>query len=460
MSKGKHEKGAGSSSSEPRGSITNQENWDTLPDELGNEFAKYLPLNELAELAARKLTHRFFQPILDEAKRAHPLLKAVVEANPEELVRLVSANPELLFQKGQVKDPAGQRFYNVSPYQLMTFLGDARMKQEIMFLVLPMTEAMEKIRLAQYEEIESGGPDLVKMAVDPTQLTFDEVLHHTETYRPLGQQIQATFPLLENPDGLIYYKEPGDAGAVHFYYANQDTQTVEEVKLPLDRTPERAALDALIVSMDRMENNSSRRSSNEEHRLIASTLRDPNTNQPLTLHRKGIQYDDCEGVRYCDYRIDFNRYYNTNRQCIRLYNEEKWDEGDRAWLELGKRQRELMWRLQFLCQENLPFYPTPNFSDLPNRREFKFYNLNTNKDELVFGAGGLTGDLGSEFTLYKGLWPSRAAPRAQAVRWWPRGACASALDLVAVCRLVEGEKSAVNEFKPEQDSPQNAGLNP
>lgn len=441
-------RGAGSSSSQ--NTAQNTLNKDAA--RIVARYKSYMSIQEIKELAhTTKSNYQFFQPILNNAKQAHPLLIAVVEANPVELVRLVRANPELLFQKGQVKDPAGQRFYNVSPYQLMTFLGDASMKQEIMPLVMPMTKNMEKIRSTQYEEIDSGGPDLVKMAEDPTRLDFDALLHHKETHHPYEglipeiPQIHATFPLLENPDGLLYYKEPGDAGNVHLYYANRTTQTVEEVYPASLSKTDKAALNDLLTSMDSMETNSSKRSSNEEHRLIASVLRHPNSNRPLFLHRKGIQYDDCEGVRYCDYRIDFNRYYNTNKQCIRFFTELNWPEGGRSWIELGQRQREVMWRLQFVLSTS-PFY----------NRDFTFYNENTNEVDVIFDAGGLAPGLGSEFTVDRG----ELHVGSLAFLLWSSGERVKG-HMLEVCNMVEDAKSAVAESKPEQDwYPQNAGPNP
>ena len=93
-----------------------------LPPRVGghiiNEYfsnAPEMPLKRMSELA--RMSKRFntlFQPALDDAKAALPLLINVVHANRDALINQVLANPASLFKKGQVTDPAGQTFYNVS----------------------------------------------------------------------------------------------------------------------------------------------------------------------------------------------------------------------------------------------------------------------------------------------------------------------------------------------------------
>src|SRR5665647_1966916 len=85
--------------------------------------AQYLPVQDIAKLTrASRSNFQFFQPFLKEkkaeiAKALIPLLKAVVCINILKLKQLVRANPALLFIKGQISDPAGLTFYNVSPFQ-------------------------------------------------------------------------------------------------------------------------------------------------------------------------------------------------------------------------------------------------------------------------------------------------------------------------------------------------------
>ena len=98
-----------------------------------------------------------------------------------------------------------------------------------------------------------------------------------------------------------------------------------------------------------MENNSSRRSSNAEHELIAHTMQHQ-------LSRKGIQYVH-KGIHYCDSRMEF-RLVHAYRKNIRVYGEGRWVEGDNIWCQgVGEAQRHVLWVLQRLCESGRPFYP-------------------------------------------------------------------------------------------------------
>ena len=496
---------------------------DTLSEDTAREMARYLTLREIAQLArASQLNKGLFQPILDKAKAAHPLLTCVVQGNPSALATLVKDNPKLLFEKGQVslnkeyglalmsqdtrvkpnrlylktmrddgslqytvmltpqeapitatitpKDlaeigintlsnplseqdiktrikpelasileittprghtPPELTYYDVSPYQLMTFLCDEDMKESIMQLVMPMTQEMQGIRQAQYAEIDTGGADLVKMDQDPKGIQFKEVTRFITSYTFNNQPTEITFPLLENPDGVIYYKD-ASTGLEHLFYANQETKTVELIE-PI--TAEHQALDRLYASFREMEPNSARRSSNDERELIANTMHH-------RLQRKGIQYDQ-GGTRYCDNRADFNQHFNARRKCIRLYQESKDDEGDNAWCELvGQAERKVMWLLQRICEENRPFFPLlTNFKTSPFLREFNIFNYLTGGLEPVFSGGHLVVDFGSSFGIYKGRSPCGAPLRG----CWPSGG----RDLLAVSRLVESAKANVVELTPQ-----------
>ena len=190
---------------------------ELLPSDIGlkvlNEFvpnSPELPLKRMAELSRLSRSYgTLFQPALNAAKAAHPLLLNVVQANLDELKKKVQAHPELLFKKGQITDLSGQTFYNVSPYQLMIFLCDDDMKRQIMPLIpetFPRKRDILDVEIPtaslckeQYAEINSGGADLVKMDRDPTQLKFGEVTRFTTSYPINGRPTAVTFPLLENP---------------------------------------------------------------------------------------------------------------------------------------------------------------------------------------------------------------------------------------------------------------------
>ena len=512
---------------------------DTLSEDTARETARYLPLRQIAQLArTSRLNNGLFQPILDEAKAAHPLLTCVVQGNPSALATLVKDNPKLLFKKGQVSlnkeyglalmsqdtrvkpnrlylktmsdgslqytvmltpqeapitatitpedlakidintlsnplseqdiktrikpklasileittprghTPPELTYYDVSPYQLMTFLCDEDMKESIMQLVMPMTQEMQGKRQAQYAEIDTGGADLVKMDRDPKLIPFKEVTRFITSYTFNNQPTEITFPLLENPDGVIYYKD-ASTGLEHLFYANQETKTVELIEPITAHSKHEQALDRLYASFREMEPNSARRSSNDERELIANTMHH-------RLQRKGIQYDQ-GGTRYCDNRADFNQHFNARRKCIRLYQESKDDEGDNAWCELvGQAERKVMWLLQRICEENRPFFPLlTNFKTSPFLRGFNIFNYLTGGRECVFSGGHLVVDFGSSFGIYKDCTEPR---RNVAGGWRGRLPCAAMVevgccDLLAVSRLVESAKANVVELTPQADLP-------
>jgi hypothetical protein len=419
----------------------------TLKPDTARETAKYLTLNEIATLARTSIsTKALFKPIEYTIKA----LTAVVWGDPDELARLVKNNPELLFQKGRIKDPSGQIFYDVSPYQLMTFLCDDDMKHQIMRLVLlSMTKKMMRLRQAQYAEIDSGGADLIKMDRDPRLLPFEEVTHFISSYAINSWEPPVTFTLLENTDGIIFYKD-ATTGLESLYYANKETQKVDLIKPKAPSQKEEHALVRLYASLASMENNSSRRSSNDEHELIAITTHHK-------LSRKGIQYER-DGVRYCDNRMEFGL-LKAYRTCIRLYQEIGIDAGAESWrYGVGQAQRRVMWLLQRICEEGRPFYPLPDFKAVPFIRGFKIRH--GEKKLMCVNDGLLLDGLGEDFAIYKsanhwggvawaGLVGGVAAERLQTV------------DLIAVHRLIENAKANVVELTQGLDlTVHNAIANP
>jgi hypothetical protein len=349
----------------------------------------------------------------------------------------VLKNPALLFKKGQVTDPSGQTFYNVSAYQLMTFLCDGDMKNPVMLLIPEVRLDLEAQHRRQYAEIDSGGADLVKMGCDPTQVTFEEVTRFkTSLTMPDQQQKEVEFPLLENPDGIIYYQDT-ETGLEHLYYANQRTKTVQLLEPTAHSKQEHQALDRLYASFAAMENNSSRRSTKQEHELIARTMQ-------RTLSRKGIVYVDPDGALYRDNRIEF-RYINNARTCIRLDAAGSSNDADAVWRSgVGGAERQVLWLLARICEKNRPFYPLPDFNASPFERSFIIFNYRTMQEESVFFEGRLVVGLGRDFAVYKGAVEMAAA--------WRRavGSCVRA-ELVAVNRLVEDAKACVAEFTADKD---------
>jgi hypothetical protein len=362
-----------------------------VPPRVGGEILTYapnsheMPLSRMVDLCCLSKNHyTLFQPLLNDAKDAYPLLVNVVQGNPDALKKQVLSNPRNFFKKGQITDHDEQTFYNVSPFQLMFFLCDDDMIRQIMPLIPPMyrfTSDGKEVEIdleargkKQYAEIDTGGADLVKMDRDPTKLKFIQVTRFiTSLTIEENRSEQIIFPLLENPDGIIYYQN-SSTKLEHLYYANQKTQTVTELN-PRPSAKDQEALDRLRASLAAMENNSSRRSSNAEHELIARAMQ-------RRLSRKGITYDH-NGVIYCDNRIQF-RLINNVRKYIRLYQMEAHMEA-RSYLcpGIGGAQRQVLWVLQRICELDRPFQPKPDFKKSPFRRGFTVYNSDTYNIESV-----------------------------------------------------------------------------
>ena len=405
-------------------------------DEIG-VVGTYLSLQDMGRLArSSRQFNNFFQSTLDTAQVVQLLLAAVVRGNPQELV---NANSGLLFKTGQITAPDGVIFYDVSPYQLMIFFRDRDMMSRVMPFI---STAYESICRKQYAAIDRGGADLVKLDKDPIVLVeegkFNEITQFEATYTIHNQLNEIVFHLLENPDGILYYQD--ETQKIHFYYANRDKQTVIEIEPEIHSNQEQAALEAFKASFTNMEKNSSRRSNNLEHQLIASTMRHK-------LTRCGIRYERA-GVHYRDSQVDFNRLLNAYRKCIRLYREQQWNVADAIWRhEVGSAQREVMWLLQRLCEKGRPFYPLPDFQTSSFRRGLSFFNFVMRKEESVLNQKGLVAaGLGSNFALYKDAmgWGAEAARRMLG-RPLPES------DLVAISRLIEWAK-AINAEEEMQDT--------
>jgi hypothetical protein len=412
-----------------------------VPHRLGHEALSYLTTTtDMPDLdRVTKQYKALFQPVLDH----HRLLTYVVLGNTAALKKLVVNNWGLFFKKGRITDPASQTFYNVSPYQLMIFLCDKDMRNQIM-AIMPKTIRvtrddqeieidLEALRKAQYAEIATGGADLVKLDCNPTQVEFAELTRYITSVTIENQPKRVVFPLLENVDGIIFYQDTATQ-TMHLYYANKATQQVELIKLSKEQNQ---ALDSLYASFASMENNSSRRSSNEEHALIERTTQ-------RSLSREGILYTDPKGVLYRDNRMEF-RYINSARKCLRLDRAGLDDEANAVWRSgIGGAQRQVFWLLQRFCEKNRPFYPLPNFYASPFLRSFIIFNWLTMREEPVFSGGSLAAGFGSEFAIYKGGGPGLCMPGGGG------GRPLHARDLVAVNWLIEDAKASVVEFTADK----------
>lgn len=419
-----------------------------LPPDVLRKIGSFVSAKEMqtAELELSKPTGniQFFQDTLDELS----LLNDVVTGNLDSVIAAVRHNSGLLFIHSDITDPAGRLFYNVCPYQMMLFLCDDDMLNQVMRIISPLEEKFGKIIKAIHASLQQGGADLIKLDRDPRLLSFEDILRFRRSYTLLdGAVIDMIVPLLENPDGVLYYKD--EHNQEHWYRANQATSTIEPIELaPRFTDKQQEAYDQLVHSMNAMEPMSARRSSNDEHQFITNHMRylddiKTKTMAPVTLVRHGITYIQ-DGIRYRDTRHDFNRYTNAYRKCIRLYEQHLFDDADRVWQrELGHAQKEVMWLLQRYCEENRPFHPlSVHYKTEPFRRGFKFKNwagaTGRLDDIYVANTGVFYVGFGSNFGLYKGDCVGRA--------WGQREVHGCRVDLVAVTRLVEDAKTNVGEL--------------
>lgn len=402
------------------------------PPDITGLIAGHLPINTFLHfMRVNRWSQAFFKPrLLPQKARA-----CVVQGDLPTLKIIAQKDPEALLQKGVITDPRGRIFYDVSAYQLIHFLCDVNMKEDI----LPLIPKSLKARIDdQVQSLGCGGADLIRLNRSPVLLDNNLFKGMTQVKQTLtihdGTQQDVAFTLLENVEGIIYYQDNNKE--VHYYYANQNTQTITPLEPTLQSEKERSLMATLNASFDAMEMNSSRRSSNAEHQWINRLFR-------IQLHRDGIHYEH-HGVHYQDSRSSFN-IINAYRTSIRLYSEaaqnHHWEKAHTHWREVvGKAQGVEMWVLQRLCEKDQEFAPPPDRHRFI--REVTFYNKQMTRFEPVLIAGKLVAGLGTDFTLCKGaLLHASAQYLRDVARYSPRPAAST--DLVAICRLVEESKTHI-----------------
>ena len=337
-------------------------------------------------------------------KRTYNLLRAVVEGDPEMLSALIKDHADHLLTKGNIKDRAGRVFNDVSPYQLMLFLFDCDMLERILPHMGSDANLINTMH-EQYNEMQGGGADLVKIDRDPTLTTFEksQILEHKREYgRIVGVQRLITFPLMENPDAILYYKDSD--GIAHWYYANTANQEVEVTEIfphnleGVDSEKWRT----FAASMDAMPDISARRSNNAEHQFIERIL-----NKKLV--RKGIQYKQ-DGILFCDTHHDFNRYYRAYQEAIDGLKKRDDEKRKNAFcVKLGNAQKEVMWIIQRLCERrtacthsfNMPLQrDTPRVCTLYNHK-FSQPVYDESSESFVEGLG-VTAFISKVFNMTEG----------------------------------------------------------
>lgn len=112
-------------------------------------------------------THNLFKPHLEPLKAK----ACVVQGDLATLILIAQRNPAALFQKGNITDPRERTFYNVSAWQLILFLCDVDMKNQLMPFI---PEQFKAIAQKQTNELGSGGADLIKLSRDPQAVAFED----------------------------------------------------------------------------------------------------------------------------------------------------------------------------------------------------------------------------------------------------------------------------------------------
>ncbi|MBA3536507.1 MAG: hypothetical protein H0T84_07855 [Tatlockia sp.] len=369
----------------------------------------------------------FFRPLLDLRIAA-----CMVHAKRKEVRFLVEHNPDLLFKKEQkITDPRGRTFFNVSVYQLMVILRDKKMTELIMPLI---PDRLQPLRQEQFEEISFGGADLVRLNFNPlTENDFNRI-REFKTQIATSQKLEnVMFTLLENPDGLLYYQD--DNGVDHFYYANCEKQLIRELTSNLERkTPDYIKFKKIL---ENFELNSSRRSTNDEHKFIEKTF-------GVLLMRKGIHFE-YKGIGYQDNCSGFlliNALRTRYRISEEVLNNGNYLLADAYWKStIGERQGDVIWLLEALCDPTRPQNknkPTPPFTIKRNGVDVK-----------VFINGELDKDLGKRYAIFNG---------GENLRYyngqpWGLAGCAGIRgnDLLFLNKLVQEAKKTVIEMQQPEN---------
>ena len=369
----------------------------------------------------------------------------VLTGRPEHLIRMLEKDPMMFFKKHeQITDAAGQIFYNVSPADLISFVCDDDMLRQVNDFAQHLPEAVRAKFFVSWEKHHAsrgrGGADLVKYTGErPPQ--YANICGVTNTFGVLGDTLTTQRPLLKNPDGIICWQAPDNQ--LHWYYANQDTQTLEPIDMPEALLEAHLTeYNAFAARMNDMEPMTARRSSNQEHALIEALMQHKKSHKLISLVREGIHYRQ-DGMDYIDTHYDFNRLSNAYLKCIRLYNDNNYDEGDRVWrAELGHVQREVMWLVQRYCERNRSFWPlAANYKETPFvRAPVEIYNYNTGNMMRIFDAktGKFLAGFGldnfdSGFAIYKG--PGAGARGLRVLPGRLVTGMLASIDLVAAARL-------------------------
>ena len=317
-----------------------------ISEDYAKDMSLYLSNNDiLSVIYTCKRNYFFYQPIL-EIKLA---LTYVLQGELALFLALIQKKPSLFFEKlAEINGHKGQRFFNVSPYQLIQFLCDRDMKQHVLPLISKIDVTQHE---KQYAQMRCGGPDLIRLDRNPENFgNFKELLQCEQSLN-YGRNV-IPYDLLENTDGIICCIHEKNK---QFYYVNKETEEIRrlDIQTQYENTNE---FEQFKASFDDMENNSSRRSSNQEHELIKEMLQ-------CNLVRMGIVYAQ-NGILYKDTQAPFFNLLNTYRRCfgltefvssVSLYSN-KVGINEYSRKILGEAQvQSPIWILQRFCERYKPF---------------------------------------------------------------------------------------------------------
>lgn len=381
---------------------------EQLPAELAGKITKYLDIQSLSALTrASADTYRLFQPSLC----AHQLLHAVFMSDVDGVQHILHTNPEFLFVKGTYRMPlynqdgtwvndSVQIYQDTSPLELSLYTGDWNVWNAI-YPYIPYAKIVDVCELMQ--KVKRGGPDLVKINFNPTEIASWEELQRFDAGSI--DDNPCMYKLLGNPDGILCF-EPGNDAPIQYFYANQDTQKLEPI-FPNDADD--VVFKELRQAIHEMPMNSSCRTSDIQHDAIKNAF-DKN------LERNGI-HSVLKGVRYQDTHDGCYRLINAYRKFAELYHQHlvgpavpNWPLVNSAWVHIvGLAQLLNMPRTNFfICDESKPFCPgQEDFKGsikkplrLVGRGEFTNCTFSTHPRQRLYPYSTMAG-LGEIFGLYK-----------------------------------------------------------
>lgn len=332
-------------------------------------IAYYLSIKELARVS---LVSKYHKTIFHRSLQVEKALTCVVEHNVNLLKELINEDCSLLFRK-QLRFKFKEKIhYNFSVYQLILFLRNSQMKAEVMSLgtvisALKKDLKLQRLHQDQTAEMGCGGSDIIKLNQNPETLIneqgFAALTKYTTVYtRPDGTQSEVTFPLLENPDGIICYQDADEK--MHFYYANKETEKLQLLDVCIKSDEDEQAFAQFTTSFNDMEDNSARRLNEKEYQLIANVFYLSKHVKCFLVH-KGLWYEQHD-MLYRDTCTSFDLVKNY-RQSIRLFgaaiDEETLNKADEFWCNKVKNaQNEVTWLSRRLGCETRKYEPAFNQS--------------------------------------------------------------------------------------------------